>query len=313
MLAFVARRLLALVPLLFLVSLALFVMLHAGRGDPAMDYLHLSQIPPTDAALAEARHELGLDRPLAVQYATWLWGVVRLDFGISWVTRRPVLEDLATFLPATLELAGAALLLTVAVGVPLGVAAALARNRWPDHATRVFAFLGVSIPNFWFAYLLIILFAVTLGWLPVTGRGGLAHLALPALATALMSAAVMVRLVRSSVLGQMSNRHIVFARARGLAPRTVVGRHVVLNALIPPVTALGLHVGELLGGAMVVEMVFAWPGIGRYALQAISNRDYPALQGFVVAMTLVFVLCNLAVDIVCAWLDPRIRLGNRVP
>jgi len=309
--AYVARRLLALIPLLLAVSLALFAMLHAGRGDPAMDYLHLSQIPPTDAALAEARRELGLDRPLAVQYATWLWGVVQLDFGTSWVTRRPVLEDLATFLPATLELAGAALLLTIAAGVPLGVAAALARNRWPDHATRIFAFLGVSIPNFWFAYLLIILFAVTLGWLPATGRGGLAHLAMPALATALMSAAVMVRLVRSSVLGQLSNRHLVFARARGLARRTVVGRHVVLNALLPPITALGLHVGELLGGAMVVEMVFAWPGIGRYALQAISNRDYPALQGFVVAMTMVFVLCNLAVDIACAWLDPRIRMGAR--
>ncbi len=311
MLVYVARRLLALIPLLLAVSLALFAMLHAGRGDPAMDYLHLSQIPPTDAALAEARRELGLDRPLAVQYASWLWGVARLDFGTSWVTRRPVLEDLATFLPATLELAGAALLLTVAAGVPLGVAAALARNRWPDHATRIFAFLGVSIPNFWFAYLLIILFAVTLGWLPATGRGGLAHLAMPALATALMSAAVMVRLVRSSVLGQLSNRHLVFARARGLARRTVVGRHVVLNALLPPITALGLHVGELLGGAMVVEMVFAWPGIGRYALQAISNRDYPALQGFVVAMTMVFVLCNLAVDIACAWLDPRIRMGAR--
>lgn len=309
--AFIARRLAQLVPLLLCVSLALFAMLHVGRGDPAMDYLHLSQIPPTDAALAEARRELGLDRPLAVQFGAWLWGAARLDFGTSWVTRRPVLEDLATFLPATLELAGAALLLTVLVGAPLGVVAALARNRWPDNATRIFAFLGVSIPNFWFAYLLIIIFAVTLGWLPATGRGGLAHLVLPAIATALMSAAIMVRLVRNSVLLQLANRHLVFARARGLPTRTILGRHVVLNALIPPITALGLHIGELIGGAMVVEMVFAWPGIGRYALQAISNRDYPALQGFVVVMTLVFVLCNLAVDIACAWLDPRIRLSIR--
>jgi nickel transport system permease protein len=306
---YVLRRLAALVPLLLAVSLALFAMLHAGRGDPALDYLRLSQIPPTDAAVVQARADLGLDRPLPVQYLSWLAGAVRLDFGRSWVTQRPVLEDLATFLPATLELAGAALLLTILLGVPLGVLAALARDRWPDHLTRVMAFLGVSMPNFWLAYLLMILFAVTLDWLPATGRGGLAHLAMPALATAAMSIAIMTRLVRSAVLGQLANRHLVFARARGLSERTIIARHVVLNALVPPVTAIGLHIGELLGGAMVVEMVFAWPGIGRYALQAISNRDFPALQGFVVALTLVFVLSNLAVDIACAWLDPRIRLA----
>jgi len=310
MLSFIARRLLALVPLLLLVSLALFVMLHLGRGDPAMDYLRLSQIPPTDAAIAQARQDLGLDRPLAVQFVTWLAGVVRLDFGISWVTRRPVLEDLATFLPATLELAGAALALTIAVGVPAGVVAALARNRWPDHLSRIVAFVGVAMPGFWLGYLLMLLFAVSLGWLPATGRGGLSHLVLPAVATAAMSISVMMRLVRASVLGQLGERHLVFARARGLAERTVIGRHVVLNAMIPPLTAIGLHVGELLGGAMVVEMVFGWPGVGRYALQAISNRDFPALQGFVVVMTLVFVSCNLAVDIVYAWIDPRIRLGR---
>jgi len=310
MLHFIARRLLSLVPLLLLVSLTLFLMLHLGRGDPTMDYLRLSQIPPTDEAIAQARIELGLDRPLAQQFLAWLAGVVRLDFGVSWVTRRPVLEDLATFLPATLELAGAALGLTLVIGVPVGIAAALARNRWPDHLSRIVAFVGVAMPNFWLGYLLILLFAVSLGWLPATGRGGLSHLILPALATAAMSTSVMMRLVRASVLDQLGQRHLVFARARGLAESTVIGRHVVLNAMVPPLTAIGLHVGELLGGAMVVEMVFGWPGLGRYALQAISNRDFPALQGFVVVMTLVFVLCNLAVDVAYAWIDPRIRLGR---
>lgn len=307
---FLARRLLSLVPLLLVVSAALFVMLHLGRGDPAMDYLRLSQIPPTDAALAQAHADLGLDRPLAVQYLTWLGGVVRLDFGLSWVTRRPVLADLATYVPATLELAAAALVLTLLLALPLGVAAALARDRWPDQLARAFAFLGVCVPNFWLGYLLILIFSVWLGWLPAMGRGGVSHLLLPAVATAAMAAGVLLRLVRASVLGHLSARHLVFARARGLPERTVIGRHVLLNAMLPPLTAIGLMVGELLGGAMVVEVVFGWPGVGRYALQAISNRDFPALQGFVVAMTGVFVLCNLGVDVAYAWLDPRIRLGR---
>lgn len=310
MIGFVARRLASLVPLLLAVSVAIFVMLHLGRGDPALDYLRLSQIPPTDAAVAQARTELGLDRPLAVQYLSWLSGAVRLDFGHSWVTHNAVLDDLATFLPATLQLTAAALVLTLLGAVPLGVAAALARDRWPDHLARVLSFLGVCVPNFWLGYVLILVFAVGLGWLPAMGRGGASHLLLPAVATAAMSAGVLLRLVRASVLEHLSARHLVFARARGLPRRTVLGRHVLLNAMLPPLTAVGLTLGELLGGAMVVEVVFGWPGVGRYALQAISNRDFPALQGFVVVMTLVFVLCNLAVDIAYAWLDPRLRLGQ---
>lgn len=310
MIGFVARRLASLAPLLLAVSVAIFVMLHLGRGDPALDYLRLSQIPPTDAAVAQARTELGLDRPLAVQYLSWLSGAVRLDFGHSWVTHNAVLDDLATFLPATLQLTAAALVLTLLVAVPLGVAAALARDRWPDHLARVLSFLGVCVPNFWLGYVLILVFAVGLGWLPAMGRGGASHLLLPAVATAAMSAGVLLRLVRASVLEHLSARHLLFARARGLPRRTVIGRHVLLNAMLPPLTAVGLTLGELLGGAMVVEVVFGWPGVGRYALQAISNRDFPALQGFVVVMTLVFVLCNLAVDIAYAWLDPRLRLGQ---
>jgi nickel transport system permease protein len=310
-LAFALRRVLTLLPLLLIVSLIFFLMLRLGRGDPAMDYLRLSQVPPTDATLALARHELGLDRPLPAQYLSWLAGAVRLDFGLSWTTRRPVLEDILRFLPATLQLAGAAMLLVVGLGVPLGVLAALKRDRWPDHLTRVFVFLGVSVPNFWLGFLLVLLFSVQLGWLPAMGRDGPASLLLPAIATATMSACVTLRLMRGAVLGVLGERHVVFARARGLPERVVTGRHILRNALIPPLTSIGLHVGELLGGAMVVEMVFGWPGLGRYALLAISNRDFPALQGFVLVMTAVFVACNLVVDLAYAWLDPRIRLGER--
>jgi nickel transport system permease protein len=309
MLRFALRRILTLLPLLLIVSVAVFLVLRLGQGDPALDYLRLAQIPPSEAALVQARTELGLDQPIPVQYLHWLAGAVRLDFGTSWVTRRPVLDELLHYLPATLELAGAALFLVIVVGIPLGILAALTKDRWPDQLTRLFAFVGASIPNFWLAFLLVLLFSVQLGWLPPMGRGGLEHLVLPAIATALMSTAINLRLMRASVLAQLGERHLLFARARGLPERTVIGRHVVRNALIPPVTAIGLHVGELIGGAMIVEIVFGWPGVGRYALQAITSRDFPALQGFILLMMTVFVLCNLLVDLVYAWLDPRIRFG----
>jgi nickel transport system permease protein len=311
MLGFAMRRLLSLVLLLPVVSLVFFLLLRLGGGDPALDFLRLSRLPPTDAALALAHQELGLDRPLPLQYLFWLADATRGDFGHSWATGRPVLQDIVLLLPATLQLAGTALLLVVAVGMPLGVLAALKRDRWPDHLTRALAFLGVSLPNFWLGFLLVLLFSVQLGWLPAMGRGGPASLVLPAIATATMSTCVSLRLVRSAVLGALGERHLLFARARGLPERAVIGRHVVRNAMIPPLTSLGLHVGELLGGAMVVETVFGWPGLGRYALLAIANRDFPALQAFVLVMTAVFVCCNLLVDLAYAWLDPRMRLAAR--
>lgn len=311
MLGALRGRLLALPPLLLAVSFGFFAMLRLGRGDPALDFLRLAQRPPTDAALALARAELGLDRPLLAQYGDWLAGALRLDFGRSWFTGRPVAEELAELLPATLQLAGFAMLLVLALGVPLGVWAALRRNRWPDHLTRGIAFLGVSVPNFWLGFLLVLLFSVQLGWLPSLGRDGANSLLLPALALACMSACVMLRLVRASVLGALGEPHLRFARARGLPRRVLLGRHVLLNAMLPPMTAVGLHLGELIGGAMVVESVFAWPGIGRWALAAIANRDYPVLQAFVVVLALVFVAGNLVVDIAYTWLDPRLRLGRR--
>ncbi len=306
---FLARRLAGLAVLLVVVSFVFFAMLRLGRGDPGLDYLRLAQIPPTADALAQARDMLGLDRPLVAQYLAWLGPALRLDLGRSWFTGRPVTEEIAHYLPATLQLSGAALAVMVAFGVPMGIWTALRRDRWPDHLGRLIVFLGVSLPNFWLAFLLVLLFAVTLGWLPAIGRDGPSSIVLPAIATAAMTACVLLRLVRASVLGVLNEPHLRFARARGLPPATILGRHIVLNAMIPPLTMLGLHVGELLGGAMVVETVFAWPGLGRWALLAISNRDYPALQGFVLAMTAVFVACNLAVDLLHAWLDPRIRLG----
>jgi nickel transport system permease protein len=307
---YVGRRILVLVPMLLAVSVVVFLLLRWGAGDPALTYLRLSQIPPTPQALADARSTLGLDRPMGVQYLDWLARAVRLDFATSYVTRRPVLGDLLYYLPATLELAGVSLLLTIVVSVPLGILAALRRESLLDNLTRVLAFTGVSMPSFWLGFLLVYAFSVQLHWLPPMGRGGVAHLVLPASTLALMSTCINIRLLRASLLEHLHTRSVLYARARGIRERWVIGRHALQNALIPVVTALGMHIGELLGGAVIVEIIFAWPGVGRYAVSAIYNRDYPVMQCFTLLMTVIFVGCNLAVDILYAWLDPRIRFGR---
>jgi len=309
MLGFVVARVLLLPPMLLGVSAMIFLLLRLGRGDPALDYLRLSQVPPTDAAVAEARAMLGLDLPLWEQYGLWLAKALQLDFGLSYVTRRPVLDDMLYYLPATLELAAVALALTLFVSVPLGLWAARHRDRWPDMAVRAIAFLGVSMPNFWLGFLLVMLFSVTLGWLPALGRGTTAHIVMPAITVALMSLSINARLLRASLLEASGQRHVLYARLRGLSEGQVTRNHILRNALLPMVTATGMHIGELIGGALVVESIFGWPGIGRFAVSAIYNRDYPVLQCFTLLMTVIFMTCNLVVDILYAWIDPRIRLG----
>jgi nickel transport system permease protein len=309
MLKFIARRLLALIPILLLMSIVVFLMLRMAKGDPAMAYLQLSNIPPTDEAMAEARHSLGLDRPIVVQYVDWLGRALRLDFGISYTSKQPVLEGILRSMPVTLDLAFKALAVTLLVSFPLGILAALRKDRLFDHATRVFAFIGVSLPGFWFGLMLVTLFSVVLKVLPPMGRGTPAHYIMPLATLSLMSIAINIRFIRASLLEQMKSRSVLYARSRGLTKGAML-LHVLRNALLPVVTAIGMHLGELLGGAVIVENIFAWPGVGRYALFAISNRDYPVLQCFILFMTVVFVLCTLASDILCAWLDPRLRLGS---
>ncbi|MHC1788183.1 nickel ABC transporter permease subunit NikB [Solidesulfovibrio sp.] len=310
MLSYILRRLALLPVILLAVSLVIFAILRLAPGDPAMAYVRLSQIPPTAENLALARETLGLNKPLPAQYALWLQNAARLDFGRSYVTGRPVIDEILYYLPATMELAGASLLITLVLSAPLGVAAALGKDRAIDHMTRALAFAGVSIPNFWFGFLLVWLFSVQLGWLPPLGRGGLERLIMPAVSLALMSLAVNTRLIRASMLETMHHRFILYARARGVPERVVVWRHMFVNALIPILTATGMHIGELLGGAVVVESVFSWPGVGRYAVSSIYNRDFPVLQCFMLVMTTIFVVCNLAVDIAYAVADPRMRLGG---
>ncbi|SFU17765.1 nickel transport system permease protein [Kosakonia arachidis] len=304
---YLLRRLLILIPMILAASVVIFLLLRLGTGDPAIDYLRLSSLPPTPEMIAATRVQLGLDQPLAVQYFHWLWRALHLDFGISYATQRPVLDDVLHFLPATLQLAGVALVLILLISVPLGTMAARHRDGLPDFIVRAIAFLGVSMPNFWLAFLLVMFFSVHLQWLPVLGYGSWQHLILPALSIALMSLSINARLLRASMLEAAGQRHVTWARLRGLNEKQTEHRHILRNAGLPVITAMGMHIGELIGGTMIIENIFAWPGIGRYAVSAIFNRDYPVIQCFTLVMVVVFVLCNLVVDLLSAALDPRIR------
>ncbi|MBC4010986.1 nickel ABC transporter permease subunit NikB [Morganella morganii] len=309
MMRFIFRRVLLLIPMLLGTSLFIFLILRLGPSDPALDYLRLSKIPPTPQAVESARELLGLDKPVMTQYFHWLSDALHLDFGISYATQKPVLPDLLYFLPATLQLAGLALALTIILSVPMGMLAARYREKWPDQLVRVIAFIGVSMPNFWLGFLLILLFSIHLGWLPPMGKGEAKHLVMPVIAISLMSLAINARLLRASMLEVAGQRHVRYARLRGLSEMTVERSHILRNAWLPVITAIGMHIGELLGGALIIESIFSWPGVGRYAVSAIMNRDYPVIQCFTLLMVVIFVLCNLIVDIIYAIADPRLRLS----
>jgi nickel transport system permease protein len=292
------------------VSIVVFLLLHFGPNDPAISYVRLSGIPATDQAIETARRTLGLDKPLVTQYVNWLAGAIRLDFGNSYITGRPVTEHLLHYLPNTLYLATVSMLITVLMSVPLGIVAAVKKNRMPDHFSRILAYIGVSTPSFWLAFLLMLLFSIKLKWLPPMGLGGLSYVIMPAFTAAFMSTCINMRLIRGSMLEQMHTRHVLYARIRGVRERTILKDHIFKNSLIPVVTAMGMHMGEILGGAIIAETIFAWPGVGRYAVSAINNRDFPVLQCFVLMMTGIFVIFNLVTDLIYAALDPRIRIEN---
>jgi nickel transport system permease protein len=310
MLRYSIRRLVLLVPVLLAVSFVIFTVIRLAPGDPAFAYLRLQNIPPSANAIQMARDALGLDQPLLVQYWNWLTAALKGDFGTSFATKRPVIQDIAQFMPATLLLAGTALAFTLLVSLPLGIWSARYKDRWPDQIVRGIAFLGVSMPNFWLAFLLVLAFAVWLKWLPAFGAGTWQHMVLPVVTVSLMSLSINARLLRASLLENANARHVAWARMRGLSDRQVERRHVLRNAILPILTATGMHVGELIGGALVVETIFAWPGVGRYAVSAIANKDFPVIQCFTLMMVIVFVVCNLVVDLLTAALNPQLRLGE---
>jgi peptide/nickel transport system permease protein len=309
--AYLARRLIYLVPVWLGVSLLAFGLGRLAPGDPARDVLaRTTGRQPTEREVVAERHRLGLDRALPVQYLSWLRGVVRADLGTSYTTGEAVSQAIGRTLPATLQLAGAAFLLAVAVGLPLGLLAAARSWTWVDHLIRAAALLGASIPAFWLGYLLILAFAVSIHLLPAFGPGGPSHLILPACTLALFDLAMLARLTRAATLETLGEDYIQTARAKGLRERQTLIRHALRAALVPLVTWTGMTFGFLFGYSVVVETVFAWPGLGYATVQAVQARDYPFIQAFVLLMGTLFVLLNLGVDVAYAWVDPRLRFGR---
>ena len=332
MIGYLMRRVLGTIPVIVLISLLVFLLIHAAPGDPA-DLLLSDQATPED--VAEARHRWGLDQPIYVQYLRFFINMLRGDFGTSFRYSDPVITLIGERLPATIELAIVSLLIAIALGVPLGVWAGAKPNSWADNVGSFFGFFGISMPNFWFGIMLILVVAGYLNWLPSSGRStygiargsetgfyiissvlagnfnaawdGIKHVIMPAIALGTNMMGIIMRVTRSAVLEVMHEDYVRTARAKGVFERNVLWRHVLRNALVPVITVGGLELGTLLSGSIIVETVFAWPGSGSLLISAIQSRDYPLITGTVIIYTLAFVVINFMIDILYAVVDPRIR------
>jgi ABC-type dipeptide/oligopeptide/nickel transport system permease component len=303
MLAFIVRRLMLSIPTLIGVMIVVFLLLYVAPGDPVQDMVGERADAET---IARLRKELNLDEPVAKQFVLYAGGVLRGDLGNSYITQRPIIRDIRERFPKTLLLAGSAMLLATILGITIGVLSARNPGGWFDRVGLGLAYLGISFPVYWVGLILILLFAVTLKWLPPSGYGGIKYLILPALALGSRSIAFLARVTRSSMLEVLGGDFVRTARAKGLRERVVIGRHALRNALIPIITVLGLDFGYYLTGSILTETIFSWPGIGRYVVNAISRRDLPAINGSVLFLSVVFVLVNLITDLAYAKADPRV-------
>jgi peptide/nickel transport system permease protein len=309
---YILKRLLQLIPTIFLISILVFAAMRILPGDPLLGLLGDAYDEENARAL---RQEYGLDEPIVVQYIVWLGHLVQGDWGSSILNGRPVLSDLLWYLPVSVELILAALVVSLSIALPAGMLAATRRNTWVDYSAMSTALVGISTPDFFFGVLLLILFTIRLNWLPSSGWvalsqsfwGHISHLLMPAVTLGVSHAAILTRLIRGTMLEVIRMEYITTARAKGLSGGRVVVKHALKNALIPVVTILGLQLGFLIGGAVVVETLFAIPGLGSYGLQAMLTRDYPQVQGFILFVALVFTGSNVVVDLLYAVLDPRIR------
>jgi peptide/nickel transport system permease protein len=298
------RRLALLVPTVLGVVTLIFFLIHFIPGDPVE--LMLGETAST-ADLGRLRADLGLDRPVAEQFGTFLLGFLRGDLGDSFFYRRPVVEVILEKLPATLELAAAAMALALFLALPLGIAAAVRKDSLTDRAAMIASLVGISMPNFWLGPLLIILFSIKLGWLPVSGREDAMSIVLPALTLGTALAALLSRMTRSAMLDVLGEDYLRTARAKGLPEKLVIVKHALRNALLPVLTIVGLQFGALLSGAVITENVFAWPGIGTLLIQAINARDYPLVQGCVLVISLAYVAANFLTDLLYSLSDPRVK------
>ncbi|HEY0528973.1 MAG TPA: ABC transporter permease [Gemmatimonadaceae bacterium] len=303
MFAFIIRRLALSIPTLFGVLVVVFLLLYVAPGDPVQEMVGERADAET---IARLRKELHLDEPLLNQFTHYTGGVLRGNFGNSYITQRPIIQDIRERFPKTLLLAGTAMLLASFLGITLGVLSARNPGGWFDRLGLGIAYLGISFPVYWVGLILILVFAVMLKWLPPSGYGGIKYLILPALALGSRSIAFLARVTRSAMLDVLGGDYVRTARAKGLRERVVVVRHALRNALIPIITVLGLDFGYYLTGSILTETIFSWPGIGRYVVNAITRRDLPAIQGSVLFLSVVFVLVNLLTDLAYAKADPRV-------
>ncbi|WEK52040.1 MAG: ABC transporter permease [Candidatus Kaistia colombiensis] len=312
MIGFVLRRLLQLVPVLLLASTAIWAMIYAVPGGP-IGAIAGDNASPEQIAAATA--QFGLDRPVLVQYADWLWNAIRGDFGMSIRGRAPVLELIGQRLPATLQLAVAATIVSLVIGIPVAIASALRPGSWLDRILSGWSAMALGVPTFWLGILLILVFAVELRWLPSASAyvpiwkdplGAIRNLALPALTLGIYVSGILARFLRASLVSELRADYVRTARSKGLPERQIVGVHILRNALLPFITIVGLMMANFIGGAVVTEAVFTYPGIGRLLIQAISTRDYPLIQGCIVVILVLYIAINMAVDVLYAYIDPRI-------
>lgn len=304
---YIIRRILLAAPLLLAISFIAFVLTTFIPSDPAEVALRVNEIIPTEEAIAQVREELGLNKPFLVRYLDWLGASLRLDFGVSYVNNnRTVRGEISRSLPATLKLASFSFLLVIGISIPLGIATALYQNSFFDWFIRIIVFLTNAMPNYWLGLLLMWFFAVQLRWLPTSGASSFQHYILPAITLSMTFIATYVRLIRNSMLAKMKEDFIFYARARGIPEKSVIYKHLLKNSLQSSLNALGMSIVKLIAGTFVIENIFGIPGIGRLCISSIFNRDYPVIQAYILLMGILFVFCNLLIDIAQVIIDPRL-------
>lgn len=307
MLQYLTSRFLSALVVIFGVVCMVFFLIHLVPGDPVEMMLGES----AQAADREAlRHALGLDQPILTQFGHYVYGLITLDFGQSLYYRQPIVDLLADRIPATFQMALVAMVVAISIAFPLGIIAAVRKGTWWERFAMGFSLIGISIPGFWMGPMLIMVFSLWLGWFPVSGKEGVASFVLPAITLGTALAAILARMVRSTLLEVLNEDFVRTARAKGLDEQAVVLRHALRNALLPVITLIGLQLGTLLGGAVITETIFSWPGVGQLTIEAIQRRDYPVVQACVLLISTSYVAVNIFTDIVYAWVDPRIRLGE---
>lgn len=304
---YLVKRLLSIVPILIGISFLSFIIINLSPSDPAEVALRVNEITPTEEAIEGMREELGLDKPFLERYVIWLKDCINGDFGNSYVNKKPVGEEVARVLPATLKLASVSLIITIIVSVCCGVFCAVFEDSVGDRIIRGIIFIGTSMPSFWIGLLLIWIFSVKLDLLPTSGMETPSSIILPSITLSLVYISTYTRLIRNNMIKNKSENYVLYARVRGLKESTII-RHIFKNSLQSYIVALGMSIPKLIAGTVVVENIFAWPGIGRLCINAIFNRDYPIIQAYILIMAVLFIICNLLVDIITVLLDPRLRI-----